>query len=175
MQFKKKKRWDGLKEPHSLPHVGIEHGLYVPPRAESTEAFAKTLIVDCPSVDREETHQQNQIPAPKHHPPDLKHTHFSSSALQCCIYLSCISYCCSHSYSQNSRVPKYLWITSLVLFLSFGSFSSRTIQREANVISRPWPTSPNITANRKGKVIMVYTAVEAFKQGQVKLNTKEDK
>lgn len=77
-----KKRWDGLKEPHSLPHIVIEHGLYVPPRAESTEAFAKTLIVDGPSVDREETHQQNQIPSPKHHPPDLKHTHFSSISFQ---------------------------------------------------------------------------------------------
>lgn len=53
--------------------------------------------------------------------------------------------------------------TSLLLFLSLGSFSSRTIQRAAKDMSNPWPTSPNITANRKGNVIMVYTAAEARK------------
>lgn len=51
-------------------------------------------------------------------------------------------------------------ITSLLLFFSLGSFSSRTIQRAPSAISKPWPTSPNITANRKGKVMMVYNAAK---------------
>lgn len=78
---KSKTKWDWNKKggpdwrKHSLPHVVVEHGLYVPPGAESAEAFAKTLVVDGSSVDRKEPHQQNQIPSPKHHPPDLKHTY----------------------------------------------------------------------------------------------------
>lgn len=70
----KRKRRNRLKTLRSLPHVVVEHGLYVPRRAESAEAFAETFVVDGPSVDRKEPHQQNQIPSPKHHPPNLKHT-----------------------------------------------------------------------------------------------------
>lgn len=65
------------------------------------------------------------------------------------------------------------YATSLSLFLSLGSFSSRTIQRAPRVISRPWPTSPNITANRKGKVMMVYTAAKASRhETQLKVRVR---
>lgn len=159
------KRWHRLKGTGLLPHIVVKHGLYVPRRAESTEAFAKTLVVDGSSVDRKEPHQQNQIAAPKHHLPDLKetYTHFLFH-LQCQRHLLTLQHACSMLQISKfnflfRQSLKFFWITSLLLFLNLGSFSSRTIQRAAIVITMPWPTSPNITANRKGKVMMVNTAV----------------
>uniref|UniRef100_A0A0E9RKP6 Uncharacterized protein n=1 Tax=Anguilla anguilla TaxID=7936 RepID=A0A0E9RKP6_ANGAN len=54
--------------------------------------------------------------------------------------------------------PNIILQISFVLFLNLGSFSSRTIHSATAVMRRPCPTSPNMTANKKGKVIIVYTA-----------------
>lgn len=48
--------------------------------------------------------------------------------------------------------------TSLSFFWALSRLSRKTRKRAAAVISMPWPRSPNITANRKGKVMMVYGA-----------------
>ena len=44
----------------------------MPPRAEGADAAAEALVVDGPRVDGEQPHQQDQVPAPKHHPEDLE-------------------------------------------------------------------------------------------------------
>lgn len=46
--------------------------------------------------------------------------------------------------------------TSLSDFLACIGFSLRTIQAPKSAMMRPWPASPNMTANRKGKVMIVY-------------------
>ena len=51
---------------------------------------------------------------------------------------------------------KMLNISEISRFFS-NDFSARIIQRAAENMMRPWPASPNITANRKGKVAIVYT------------------
>lgn len=43
-------------------------------------------------------------------------------------------------------------------FWAISLLSLNTRYRAAQVMSVPWPRSPNITANRKGKVMMVYGA-----------------
>lgn len=48
-----------------------------------------------------------------------------------------------------------LVLTSLVLFWARRLFSLMTIQRAKPSMIAPWPQSPNITANRKGKVMIV--------------------
>lgn len=66
----------------SLPYVLLEHRADVPRRVEDVEASAEALVVNGPRVDGEQSHQQDQIPPSKHHPPDLKHTdgfHFTAS------------------------------------------------------------------------------------------------
>lgn len=80
----KRKKTTSLKETFSLPCVLLEHRADVPCRAESTQASAEALVVNGPRVNREQSHQQNQIPSSKHHPPDLRHTvgRFSSLVLR---------------------------------------------------------------------------------------------
>ena len=51
---------------------------------------------------------------------------------------------------------KMLNISEISRFFS-NDFSARIIQRAAENMMSPWPASPNITANRKGKVAIVYT------------------
>lgn len=58
-----------------LPLSVLKHGSYMPAGAEGAESSAETLVVDGPGVDREQSHQQDQIASSKHHPPDLNHTH----------------------------------------------------------------------------------------------------
>lgn len=48
--------------------------------------------------------------------------------------------------------------TSLSFFCAMSLLSLSTKYRAAHVMRTPWPRSPNITANRKGKVMMVYGA-----------------
>lgn len=48
--------------------------------------------------------------------------------------------------------------TSFLVCFNFRSFSYSTIHRAKHAIIMPWPRSPNITANRNGKVMMVYGA-----------------
>lgn len=48
--------------------------------------------------------------------------------------------------------------TSLSFFWAISLLSLNTRYRAAQVMRVPWPKSPNMTANRKGKVIMVYGA-----------------
>lgn len=47
---------------------------------------------------------------------------------------------------------------SLSVFCFDSCFSNFTIMAANNVIMRPWPTSPNITAKRNGNVTIVYKA-----------------
>ena len=51
-------------------------------------------------------------------------------------------------------------ITSPPVSVPASFFSKRIIARAKEAMMRPWPASPNITANRKGKVMMVYGARE---------------
>lgn len=48
--------------------------------------------------------------------------------------------------------------TSLSFFCAMSLLSLNTRYRAAAVMRAPWPRSPNMTANRKGKVMMVYGA-----------------
>jgi len=48
--------------------------------------------------------------------------------------------------------------TSLSIFWAISLLSLNTRYRATQVMSTPWPMSPNMTANRKGKVMMVYGA-----------------
>lgn len=69
-------RWSTVEhcthECRSLPQVFLKHGADVPRWAEGGEASAETFVVNGSCVDGEESHQQNQIPSSKHHPPDLE-------------------------------------------------------------------------------------------------------
>ena len=51
---------------------------------------------------------------------------------------------------------KMLNISEISLFFS-RDFSAIIIQAEATSMMRPWPASPNMTANRNGNVAIVYT------------------
>lgn len=164
----------------SLPYVLLKHRLDSPRRAEGVEASAEALVVNGPRVDGKQTHQQNQISSSKHHLPDLKRTDLLVISLfqgQDMFHLVCFTayrqrrpFILSTYLNVRSRVclealwEVFVWSTSLLLLLSLGSLSSRIIHRAARAISKPWPTSPNITANRKGNVIIVYTAARALRE-----------
>lgn len=64
---------------------------------------------------------------------------------------------------QDDKTCAKYCFTSFVLFLNLGSFSSSTIHRAMSVMRRPCPTSPNITANRNGNVMMVQSAIESYR------------
>lgn len=55
-------------------------------------------------------------------------------------------------------------ITSFSFFWERIRLSLNTIHTAKRVIKMPWPKSPNITANRKGKVMMVYGAIKKNKE-----------
>lgn len=55
-------------------------------------------------------------------------------------------------------------ITSFSFFWERIRLSLNTIHTAKRVIKMPWPRSPNITANRKGKVMMVYGAIKRPKR-----------
>lgn len=46
-------------------------------------------------------------------------------------------------------------LTSFCAVFTAGRFSASTMARAKRNMSSPWPTSPNMTAKRKGKVMMV--------------------
>jgi hypothetical protein len=48
--------------------------------------------------------------------------------------------------------------TSLSVFFAANGFSRSTKKAANKNIKHPWPRSPNITANKNGKLIMVYGA-----------------
>lgn len=50
--------------------------------------------------------------------------------------------------------------TSLSVFFADKGFSRHTIHAPKSAIMMPWPRSPNIMANRKGNVMIVYGATE---------------
>lgn len=50
--------------------------------------------------------------------------------------------------------------TSLSVFLADRGFSRHTIQAPNSAMIIPWPRSPNMMANRKGNVMIVYGAAE---------------
>lgn len=62
-----------MRDTYSLPSILLKHGADMPPRVESSEASAETLVVNGTGVDGEQPHQQNQIPSSKHHSPNLNH------------------------------------------------------------------------------------------------------
>jgi len=49
-------------------------------------------------------------------------------------------------------------LTSFLLFFLVNEFSQRTIQAPKDNMMMAWPASPNMTANKKGKVMIVYGA-----------------
>lgn len=66
---------------------------------------------------------------------------------------------------ENTPINRMMYLPlNIVLNISFSFFWERirlslnTIHTAKRVIKMPWPRSPNITANRKGKVMMVYGA-----------------
>lgn len=65
----------------------------------------------------------------------------------------------SHSSVLHTKLSTPPLLTSLSLFCDRIRLSLSTIQIAIRVIRIPWPKSPNITANRNGKVMMVYGAV----------------
>lgn len=66
-----------------------------------------------------------------------------------------------------------LILTSLVLFWARRLFSLMTIQSAKPSMTAPWPQSPNITANKNGKVMIVYGAAGRKRQeAQPLLNKK---
>lgn len=67
--------------------------------------------------------------------------------------LSWVVLCVVHSV----KVSVQLWVslTSFLVFLSLRLFSYSTIQRANRAMMTPCPRSPNITANRNGKVMTV--------------------
>jgi len=66
-----------------------------------------------------------------------------------------------------------LILTSLVLFWASRLFSLMTIQSAKASMTAPWPQSPNITANKKGKVMIVYGAAgRKGQEAQLLLNFK---
>lgn len=62
-------------------------------------------------------------------------------------------------------------ITSFSFFWERIRLSLNTIHTAKRVIKMPWPKSPNITANRKGKVMMVYGAINKPKEEKDKVQT----
>ena len=64
------------------------------------------------------------------------------------------------------------FLTSPFIFAAISAFSLITIQAaNANMIV-PWPASPNITANKNGKVVVVYNAVEMQNHFTVMLKSR---
>lgn len=130
-----------------------DHRSNTPTRWKDCSSFAEALVINEAGVDGEGTHKQDEVAAFKEHLPYLGGSHNmwwnrakSPSRLQDPFFhSSCTPNCLS-------LIPEF---TSFSTFFMPGRFSLSTIQRAKRNISSPWPTSPNMTANRKGKVMMV--------------------
>lgn len=67
---------------HSLPKhhlplllwrvAGAVHGRHIPPRAKEVHRLGETVVVDEAGIHREQPHQQQDIPAIKEHPKNLR-------------------------------------------------------------------------------------------------------
>jgi len=63
-------------------------------------------------------------------------------------------------FTQESEVlQEKVLTTSLLVFFFINFFSQITMYSPNASKMRPWPASPNIMANRNGKVMIVYSAV----------------
>lgn len=73
------------------------------------------------------------------------------------------------NYQVSVQCRCNLNITSFSFFWERIRLSLNTIQTAKRVIKMPWPKSPNITANRKGNVMIVYGAMNKPKKDKDKV------
>lgn len=116
----------------------VSHGGHAPARGEDDGGAAEALVVDEAGVDGEQAHEQEQVAAPEEGPPDL-----GAVAVRAC-----------EGPGRPAHQPPRA-LTSFCAAFTAGRSSASTMARAKRAMSSPWPTSPNITAKRKGKVMMV--------------------
>lgn len=128
---------------NSRPLLICEHSLDAPARSKYVERLGETVVVNQPGVDREEPHHQDDVTSVEERRPYLWAPETQPSA--------------------KTNLPlSALWIreeqlnpASLLDRFFFCFFSVSTIHKAKRLMTIPWPRSPNITANRKGNVMMV--------------------
>lgn len=128
---------------NSRPLLVCEHSLDAPARAKYVERLGETVVVNQPGVDREEPHHQDDVTSVEERRPYLRAPETQPSA-------------------KTNLLLSALWIreeqlipASLLDRFFFCFFSVSTIHKAKRLMTIPWPRSPNITANRKGNVMMV--------------------
>lgn len=130
---------DGGAGRRALPPARlVGHGSHAPARGEDNSGAAEALVVDEAGVDREQAHEQEHVAATEKGLPDLG---------------VAVMRGCPDPPHPTRQAPTRL--TSFCAFFTAGRSSASTMARAKRNMSSPWPTSPNITAKRKGKVMMV--------------------
>lgn len=114
-----------------------------PVRTKNVNWLGENIIVNDSSVHWKHSHKQKTIPATKENVPNLKETGLQCYTVECELGLAV-----KYSYS----------LTSLSDFFACNGFSLRTIHRENRNMISPCPRSPNMTAKRKGNVMIAYGA-----------------
>lgn len=138
---------------HLLPRVIFKHGDNVPGRAKDVEWFGKAVIVDEASIHGKYAHEQDQVAPTEKSVPDLQ----GKKAAVVNIHLLDTPFIKWNSEPSPRLIGSIslLVLASLVLFWARRLSSLMTIQSAKPSMTAPWPQSPNITANRKGKVMIV--------------------
>lgn len=95
------------------------------------------VIVQCTSIERENSHEKNDISTIEEHAENLcTAIQNTFNTLLSCLQLNLVLHTSSCSCLANF-------------------FSFKTRYKAKSNIKKPWPVSPNMTANKKGKVMRV--------------------
>lgn len=126
------------------------HGLHTPARTKDVKGLWETVVVYQASVDGEQSHHQDDITPLKERVPDLL-VHIKSLSYTSDTHTHSLWYFLGHIMELSHENS----LTSFLVFLSLRLFSHSTIHAANTAMMTPWPRSPNITANRNGKVMIV--------------------
>lgn len=132
----------------SRPLLICEHSLDAPARTKDVERLGETVVVNQSGVDGKEPHHQDDVTSVEKGHPYLRDPQRHSHQPK-------VIYCYQPYGSEEQLIP-----ASLLDRFFFCFFSVSTIHKAKRLMTIPWPRSPNITANRKGNVMMVYGAAD---------------
>ncbi|MPC34772.1 hypothetical protein E2C01_028172 [Portunus trituberculatus] len=138
--------------------LGSKDSGSAPPKPANVERLGEDVVVDDASVERKETHQQQDVTAAEEDVPDLRET---KDKVEYAVLPYAIHWWYhTHSALGEGGASDTLTLTSPLILAAMSCLSRSTIQAENSSMMVAWPASPNMTANRNGKVVVVYRAVE---------------
>ena len=147
--------WAVFKMQYSLP----PHGLHTPARTKDVKWLWETVVVYQASVDGEQSHHQDDITPLKERVPDLLE-HIKSLSYTSDTHTHTHTHSHRYFFGHIRELSHENSLTSFLVFLSLRLFSHSTIHAANRAMMTPWPRSPNITANRNGKVMIVKGATD---------------